>query len=278
MPQRRRTEKAMQGSGGGAAGRARRPPGAAARANLPSPREKSAPDATSDGRAGLLDRRSVAAGGTAEREGNLSELAYEKLSRMILQRQLPGGTLVIEGRMADELEISRTPMREALVRLAGEGLLVRQATRSFSVRRVTPTEFFQSMKVREILEAEAIGLALGKVSPQRIESIVQEVERLSVAAKQETAHWTADDHVHQMFAEAGGNAVLAKLIREVRINTRLFEISRPFRRVREDAAEHLDILVAFARGDLKATRKAMLRHLRNLQAEVMAIISGHVAP
>ncbi len=134
------------------------------------------------------------------------------------------------------------------------------------------------MKVREILETEAIGLALGKVSPQRIESIVQEVERLSVATKQEAAHWTADDHVHQMFAEASGNAVLAKLIREVRISTRLFEISKPFRRVKEDAAEHLDILIAFALSDLRATRKAMLRHLRNLQTEVMAIISGQVAP
>lgn len=210
-----------------------------------------------------------------DRDGNLAELAYQKLSRMILQRQLPGGAFVIEGRLADELAVSRTPMREALVRLAGEGLLVRQATRSFAVRRVTATEFFQSMKVREILECEAIDLALGKVPAERIEAIRREIKRLASAKQQEAAHWEADDRLHLLFAEASGNAVLARLIREIRISTRLFEISSPFRRVKQDGDEHIAILDAFAKHDGKAARKAMLQHLRNLQADALEILSGN---
>ncbi|MGH7080608.1 MAG: FCD domain-containing protein, partial [Acetobacteraceae bacterium] len=76
------------------------------------------------------------------------------------------------------------------------------------------------------------------------------------------------------FAEAGGNAVLAKLIRNARITTRLFEIVSPFQRVREDAAEHLAILDAFSRHSRRATAEAMLRHLRNLEAAVASALTG----
>jgi DNA-binding GntR family transcriptional regulator len=209
---------------------------------------------------------------------NLSELAYQKLARMILLRQLPGGTFVIEGRLAEELEISRTPMREALVRLAAEGLLVRAETRSFAVRKVTATEFFQSMKLREMLECEAIALAIGRVEPARLEGLSTEIRQLATAAEQAADHWEADDKLHLLFADASGNEVLAKHIRQLRISTRLFEISSPFRRVKQDGEEHLAILAAYASGDAKAARRSMLRHLRNLQSEVMAILRGWEAP
>ncbi|HWK43468.1 MAG TPA: GntR family transcriptional regulator [Stellaceae bacterium] len=209
---------------------------------------------------------------------NLSELAYQKLAKMILLRQLPGGTSVIEGRLAEELEISRTPMREALVRLAAEGLLVREGTRSFTVRKVTATEFFQCMKLREMLECEAIGLAVGRIEPARLAALGAQIERLATAAEQAADHWKADDQLHLMFADASGNEMLAKHIRQVRINTRLFEISSPIRRVKADGEEHLAILAAFASGDAKVARRSMLRHLRNLQSEVMAILRGWDVP
>jgi DNA-binding GntR family transcriptional regulator len=209
---------------------------------------------------------------------NLAELAYQKLAKMILLRQLPGGTFVIEGRLAEELAISRTPMREALVRLAAEGLLVRAETRSFAVRKVTATEFFQSMKLREILECEAIGLAIGRIEPARLDALRAEISLLATAAEQAADHWEADDQLHLIFADASGNEVLAKHIRQVRINTRLFEISSPFRRVKQDGEEHLAIMTAFASGDVKAARRSMLRHLRNLQSEAMAILRGREVP
>ncbi|WP_158746610.1 GntR family transcriptional regulator [Acidisphaera sp. L21] len=205
---------------------------------------------------------------------NLADQAYEQLRRLILMRQLPGGTFVVEGKLAEQLHISRTPMREAILRLAAEGLLVKHGSRSFAVRRVTPTEFFQAMRVRELLECEAIRLAMGKIPAEAIAAVKVDIARLATAQTQERAHWDADDRMHLMFPDASGNEVLGRLIRQIRVTTRLFEISSPFRRVKEDGAEHLAILKAYAKGDVAATVEALRTHIRNLSSDAMAIISG----
>ncbi len=205
---------------------------------------------------------------------NLSEFAYRTVYDLILSRKLVGGEVIIEGRLAMALNISRTPLREALGRLEGEGLLVKQASRSFIVRKVSASEFFQSMKTREILEAEAIQLALGKVDPVALAELRAEVVHLSNIPVQGKEHWQADDRLHQLFADASGNLVIAKMIRDLRITTRLFEVSRPFDRVRVDGEEHLALVDAYQSGDPRQARKASQRHLRNLQRDVLEILSG----
>jgi DNA-binding GntR family transcriptional regulator len=207
-------------------------------------------------------------------ELNLADQAHARLTRLILQRQLPGGTMVVEARLAEQLQISRTPMREAMLRLAAERLLVKHGSRSFAVRTVTPAEFFQSMKVRELLELEAVAGAAGKVPAARIVAMQREIAHLATARTQERAHWDADDRFHQLFADASGNEVLARMIREARVSTRLFEISRPFLRVQADGAEHLAVLAAFAADDIKGARRAMQKHIRNLIDEAIVTLAG----
>lgn len=205
---------------------------------------------------------------------NLAELAYRQLSGMILQRELRSGTFVIEERIAERLKISRTPIREAILRLAAEGQLVKRGHRSFSIRIVTAAEFFQSHKVRELLEPAAVGLAIGKIGQEEIEGIRVMIARLANAEIQERAHWEVDDRLHLMFADASGNDVLAGMIRKVRVTTRLFEVSQPLRRVRKDGEEHLAILDAFAAGNARVASKAMVRHIRNLVSDTAEILQG----
>ena len=210
----------------------------------------------------------------SERPDNLAEQAYRGLRALILERKIPPGSLVVEGRLVDELRMSRTPVREALVRLIGEGLLVRADARSYSVRSVPPIEFFHSMQVREMLEAHAMDLAAGKVPVEEIDSLMRDIRRLAKETEQEAVHWQADDRLHLMFARASGNAVLVKTIETLRVNTRLFELAGPFGRVPKDGAEHLAILAAWRDGDVKGAKKALVTHLRNLQEESLAVLAG----
>lgn len=214
----------------------------------------------------------ASASGTARDDANLAEQTFRRISAMILHRDLAPGAVIQESRLAEELEVSRTPLREALMRLEGRGLLERQGRRSMVVRRVTAAEYFQSMKVRELLEAEAISLAIPRIADGWLQNLADEVGRLSTADAQEKAHWAADDQLHGGIADASGNGVLAAVIREVRVRTRLFEVMRPFHRITRDAEEHREIIDAMAARDQRAARRAMLRHLRNLQKEVLEIL------
>ncbi|PTW62583.1 GntR family transcriptional regulator [Breoghania corrubedonensis] len=207
-------------------------------------------------------------------ESSLAERAYEQLAQLILTKALPGGSSVVEGRLAKQLDISRTPMREAILRLAAEGLLVKQGSRSFAVRKVQPVEFFQALKLRELIEAEAVELAIGKVAAEDIEDLRAEIIRLGQRDAQETAHWELDDRLHMLFPAALGNAVMIRVLTNLRISTRLFELSSAAGRVSADATEHLAILEAFEKGDARRARAAMVTHLRNVAAETLDIVSG----
>jgi DNA-binding GntR family transcriptional regulator len=202
----------------------------------------------------------------------LGELAYQTLRRMILDKALRSGGAVVEGRLAEELNISRTPMREALLRLEGEGLLARAGARSYSVRFVSAQEYFQAMKVRELLEAEAIGLAIGKIEKKLIQQLIKKVKALR-SGHQEQEHWQVDDQVHTMMAQASGNDVLARTIEIVRTNSRLFELTTPFNRIEEDRSEHLAILEAYLADNTEAARAAVRTHLQNLRRYVLDRLS-----
>ena len=196
---------------------------------------------------------------------NLSNLAYKALSEMIRTRRLRGGEVIIEAKLAEILGISRTPLREALQRLEGEGLVVKSANRSFMVRGVDLAEYLQSLKVRELLEAEAATLAIGHIPGPALIAARREIHELTAATTYHTdAHWRSDDNVHGLYIEGCGNAIMGQMIRSLRVTTRLFEIARLADRVEADSAEHLEILVALEAKDPRATRKAVQVHIRSL--------------
>ncbi|ERK09086.1 MAG: GntR family transcriptional regulator [Pantoea sp.] len=202
----------------------------------------------------------------------LGELAYQTLRRMILEKTLRSGGAVVEGRLVEELNISRTPLREALLRLEGEGLLVRSSARSYSVRFISAQEYFQIMKVRELLETEAIALSINKIEPDVINQLADQVQSLS-PGQPEQAYWDVDDTVHTLFAQHSGNAVLARMIEQARTQSRMFELITPFNRIEEDREEHLAILNAWKSGDAAAASQAVRTHIRNLSAFVLKRIT-----
>ncbi len=204
---------------------------------------------------------------------SLADQAYRAVSRWILTRRLAGGQAIVEGRLAEQFNISRTPIREALLRLEAEGLLVKEGSGSYTVRRITASEFFQSMRVRALLEPEAAALAADRIGADQLHALREEIASLADTSLQQEAHWDADDKLHDLIAAASGNPVLARLIRDLRRTTRLLEVMEPFDRVADDAREHIAIIEATAAGDQRAARRAMITHLRNVERAVLATIS-----
>ena len=130
------------------------------------------------------------------------------------------------------------------------------------------------MKVRQYLETKAVSLAVGKVDPVDINRFRRRIKDLLKEDARGPAHWNLDDDLHDWFAESGKNKVLADSIRRLRNTTQLFEIGRPFDRAAADAEEHLAILQALSDGNARAVESAILRHLKNIEKDVLAIVTG----
>lgn len=217
----------------------------------------------------ILKPRAATSGGV-----NLANMAYRAILDMILDRRIPSGEVIVEDRLATALSISRTPIREALVRLESEGLVRKEANRPYRVREVSNREYFQSMRLREILEGEAIALAAAKIDQVRLQKIKAEMLRLRDETKIRVEdHWAADEDLHTLIAENSGNAVMAQIIRDLRVTTRMFELSGLPSRVRPDCEEHLAIITALESGSATEARAAMEQHIRSLANDVLGEIA-----
>lgn len=213
-------------------------------------------------------------GEMAEPAPNASTRAYRAISDMIKDRKLKGGQSIIEQRLADRLGVSRTPLREALQRLEGEGLVRKLANQPYIVRQVSLQDYLQSLKVRQVLEAEAAALAAGRIPDDEIDKARGLVLALEKLEPYDThAHWACDDQVHGLFINACGNPIMANVLFELRTTTRLFEIAQLADRLGPDSREHLAILDALKAGDATAARQAMAAHAQSLFNFAIRLIS-----
>jgi DNA-binding GntR family transcriptional regulator len=212
-------------------------------------------------RADEIGRGGLADNGTQ----SLTAKAYEAIADLIRRRRLKGGEVIVEARLATLLNVSRTPLREALLRLEGEGLVVRGSGRSLVVRHVDLREYLQSLRVRELVEPEAASLACGRIALADIQRVRAETEAVMKMQPYDVeAHWRSDAELHELFVAACGNDVLIHMIRQLRTTTHLFEIARLSDRLGPDATEHLAILDALEASDPRAARKAATAHIKSL--------------
>ncbi|WP_370539047.1 GntR family transcriptional regulator [Aureimonas sp. AU22] len=209
----------------------------------------------------------------ADRSPNLANLVYRSVSEMIRSRRLRGGDVIVEAKLATTLGVSRTPMREALQRLEGEGLVHKGEGRNYVVRRVDLGEYLQSLRLRLLIEPEAAVLALDNIPRRTLLAVRLEIMELLDAKTYHTdQHWFSDDHLHGMIIDHCGNAVMARVLRDLRAATRLFEIDQLKERLIPDSSEHLKIIDAIQASDAQATRDSVAAHIRSLIAFAMAAL------
>lgn len=204
--------------------------------------------------------------GNGDKPGpGLTERVRREITELIRSRKLSGGQAIIEQRLAEQLGVSRTPLREALQRLEGEGLVEKTASRSFLVRKVDFQEYIQTFKVRLLVEPEAAAVAALRAPQDRIGRVQTEIETLRAMPDQHTkAHWVSDDNLHRLVGKYCGNTVLYATIEGLRITTRLYEVEDVRQRVEDDLDQHAAIASALASKDADAARKAMQEHLHSL--------------
>ena len=193
---------------------------------------------------------------------NISEAIAEELRRRIVDGRLPDGERLNEVHLAASLGVSRTPLREALGRLAAEGALTSSPRIGYFVRRLTTEEFEQIYPIRAILDPEALRLA-GVPSPSQMTRLTSLNEKILEARGAEKVI-ALDDAWHLDLISGCPNKVLIELIEQFLARTRRYELAfmKELRHVRQATDSHKAILAALRKRNLDGACEALRRNLQ----------------
>jgi len=194
-----------------------------------------------------------------------SELVYRRLKDQIISGDLAPGSRLIELSIAADFNVSRTPVREALKRLAAENLVLADPARGMVVHAPDAGEIEDVFVVREALDGLAARLAAHRITPSelaRLRLIVDSM-RQAVAGDRRAQIVIANQRFHDVIYTAAGNPMLARVASDLRDFVRRFS-TLPFAspdRVEHVLAEHEAILAALVAHDPAAAEAASNTHL-----------------
>lgn len=116
-----------------------------------------------------------------------SEQAYQQVRAAIVENRYPPGSRLVEARIAEDLGLSRTPVREALRRLEAEGLVLSEPNRGAMVRPLSETEVVDLYGLRIRLESYAAEVAAERATEEELAALFEAVEEFSAARKAKNA-------------------------------------------------------------------------------------------
>jgi DNA-binding GntR family transcriptional regulator len=211
----------------------------------------------------------VAAKATRPRSGTAKDRALEYVKTQVLTGAFPAGDLISEGEVATALGMSRTPVREAFLRMEAEGLLRLYPQRGALVVPVSPDEVRAVIEARLVFEQYAVKKVVGRgtaASDAVFGRLSAELERQRAAAA--AADWPefldSDRAFHAITLEESGNAILCgfySTLRDRQMRMIGESALREPDRVKTILREHLDIAEALRDGDLPRALDAVQTHL-----------------
>ncbi len=189
----------------------------------------------------------------------------DRVRDLIYQRELRPGDWIDEPELCRQLEISRTPLREALKVLHGENLVELVPRRGCRVRALEENELLELFPVMASLEGLCAKLATRKLSSADIDSLEQIHARLEACAEANDvdSYYEANREFHLAVQNLAGNRWLQHItgeLRNVLILARHRQLTVPGR-LQASLEEHRTLMNAFKAGDSEAAAKAMHDHL-----------------
>ncbi|MFK0729126.1 GntR family transcriptional regulator [Rothia sp. BD8] len=207
-----------------------------------------------------------------------SDRVYGILREEIIGWHRPPGTILGEVELADQLGVSRTPVREAVSRLLGDGLAAPRPGRGVVVAEVSADGVREMFELREALDTQTAALAARRADPRVFDRLAERLERMGAALAGDdadrSAYYALVASLDEALDEAADSAWLRHAQEQLRAHLqRVRRLSRKDEaRLRAAAAEHAQIARAVASGNPELARAATLVHLdRALSAILRAV-------
>jgi GntR family transcriptional regulator, rspAB operon transcriptional repressor len=210
-----------------------------------------------------------------------AEYVHRRVRDAILEAELSPGEIMSQVALAEELGVSRTPLREALRMLQGEGLVEARTNHRVRVAPISPSDLEELYAARVVLEAQALRLAVPRMSQEHMARLEGSIAEMAHFAQQRDMRRWLVPHAeyHRQLTRLAGERFAALL-------SQLFDHAERYRRLHLGhgpsawaTADHREILDAVKLGDAPTAAAMLAQHLSRTAFEVAEILQpGHDLP
>lgn len=205
----------------------------------------------------------------------LSEKAYYLIKEKIVSLELKPLSVIDEQALREDLNLGRTPIREALHRLAAEGLVIIAPRRGMFVADISITDLQKVFEVRLVLEGFCARLAAQRATREQIAQMEATFEQLKTVSCDDAERlMSIDTRLHELLYQAAGNEFLADSLGRLHaLSLRLWHlVLNQINNVKESIEEHGEIIEALKLGEQARAEQLLQRHIAHFQQEIKAAI------
>jgi DNA-binding GntR family transcriptional regulator len=215
----------------------------------------------------------------------LADDVYDAVLGLLMDQVIePGSRASIDG-IARQLNVSPTPVREALARLESEGLVVKRALKGYTAAPLLDSEGLRQLfEMRRLMEPYATRNAVGELTAETLDELDQlcdDMHRSGAAAQTGEDRFNdykdfadQDAAFHRIIAEHSGNLLLSDAIARLRSHMHQYRIYFKHGVVEETSGEHEAVLAALRAGDAQGAERAMLDHITKSYHRISASLEG----
>lgn len=211
-----------------------------------------------------------------EKPVNLRQKAYDIIKNKIIYCELMPGTPISEKLLMEEIQASRTPIREALGILEKEGLVKIYDKRGVFVTNVTVKDAIDIYTVSESIEPLAARLATPNIEPEALEPYIKVYTDPDFECTAQE-HIDFDRSFHTMIAHYSGNSYLEYILSGIfdhNRRIRMLSLLKVKERQAEARKEHLDIIMRIKERDADGAEEFMRKHISNSKKVIVDTIMG----
>jgi len=195
---------------------------------------------------------------------NLRQQILERVRWGIISGRTAPQTLFSVPALASELGVSTTPVREALLELARDGLVTPLRNRGFRVEPMSAADLENLFTLRELLETHAL-VAAARLRITDTEDLRRAADEVAAAVRDRDVprYLSTDRAFHRALVDKAGNPRLTKMVLQLRDDMRLYGIDSPAGRERQEASvgEHYEMIEVAARGEVERAAPLVSRHI-----------------
>ena len=208
--------------------------------------------------------------GPIARAAPLRDAVYAQIVGLIVSAECRPGSVLTEAALSRAMGVSRTPVREALLRLEAEGVLVSTLARGFTLRELSRSDAAELYPILATLEAMAVETA-GPPGEQVLGTLHATLRELQ-GCKDPVRRWQLDTQWHGTLTSACGNRHLTSLITQLRTSLSRYELAymQQVRSRQKADQQHREILTALEAGHPRQAARRLARHWRDGERLILA--------